>query len=159
MEKIIDKLIEEITLLNQTDSANGGIADVLPLNAIYFGDPGIIPASLYPCVTVSPDFTSPDGGTTGYDNTNHRIEISVLIDARQYFDSTVDEAQGDRLIVQAITAINRWFQTRRNRTLDGTVQKLSIEATQYRKRERGQVFAREAGTTFVVRKTYARVID
>lgn len=159
MEEVVDKIIEEIASLNDLAQSEGGLADLLPLKAVYFGDPGVIPASLYPCITVGPQTDAPNGGSTGYDTRDLRIELQVLIDARQYFDSDADEALGDRMLVQATFAVTRWFQRRSKRTLDGTVQNLTVGDTDYRAQMRGNVVSKSSRTTLTVRKTYARVLD
>lgn len=159
MEEVVDRLIEEVSALNDIPSAQGGLADLLPLKAVYFGDPGVIPASLYPCVTIGPQMDAPTGGSTGYDTRDLRIELQVLIDARQYFDSNADEALGDRMLVQATFALTRWFQRRTKRTLDGTVQNLAVGDTDYRVQERGNVVSKSSRTLLIARKTYARVLD
>jgi len=156
---VIDKIVQELGAMAEADSSEGGIADVLPLRAIYFGDPGIIPASLYPCAVVEPDDSDPSGGNTAADRRDLVVEVSLLIDARDYFDSTVDEANGDRLLVQSVARLERWFSTRRNRTLDGSVQNCAVGRIKFRKRERGGVFAKEVGATLHIRKTYPRVLD
>lgn len=159
MEQVIDKVIAELGTMVVTPASGGGIEDILPLKAIYFGDPGIIPASLYPCAVVEPDDSDPQGGTTAADKRDLVVEVSLLIDARDYFDSAVDEAGGDRLLVQSVAKLERWFSTRRNRTLDGTVHNCAVGRIRYRKRERGVVFAKEAGTTLHIRKSYPRTLD
>lgn len=159
MEDVIDKIIEEVGQVNLLDEADGGIADILPLQAIYFGDPGIIPASLYPCVTVSPDLDDPEGETTGYDKRALRVHVSLHIDARQYFDASADEAMGDRMLVKATFALTRWFRRRSKRTLDGLVIDTAVQDTAYRQLQRGNIPAKSSRTTLVVRKTYARNFD
>lgn len=159
MESVIDKIIEEVAIVNSLEQSEGGISDLLDLQAIYFGDPGIIPASLYPCVTVSPDLDDPEGETTGYDKRALRIHLSLHIDARQYFDANADEAMGDRMLVQATFALTRWFRRRSKRTLDGLVIDTSVQDTTYRQLQRGNIPAKSSRTTLVVQKTYARNFD
>jgi hypothetical protein len=159
METVVDKIRDEVAVLNDLPVAEGGLADLLPIKAVYFGDPGIIPASLYPCITVGPDRDTEQGGSTGMDNRDLYIELQVLIDARQYFETNADEAMGDRMLVQATSVLTRWFQRRSKRTLDGTVQNLAVGDTDYRVQERGNVISKSSRTTLIVRKTYARVLD
>lgn len=156
MEALIDKLIEEIGTAFTTPESDGGLADILEIRAIYFGDPGVIPASLYPCVTVEPDWSGPLTGTTGYDTRELRVNVSVNIDAREWFDSTADEAMGDRMLVKAIESLHRWFQTTTHRTLDGTVRNVEVTEIEFQARDRQTVIAKTARMTLVITKNYSR---
>ena len=159
MEALIDKLIGEIQSASEATQAEGGFADLLPIASIYFGDPGVIPASLYPCITVEPDWSGPLAGTTGYDTRELRVIMSVHIDAREWFDSNSDEAMGDRILVQVVEILHRWFQTRANRTLDGTVRNVEVTEIEFLARDRQTVIAKTARMTLVVTKNYSRVLD
>jgi hypothetical protein len=159
MEALIDKLSEEVLAWSQTPTAEGGIADDLDIQAIYFGDPGVIPVSLYPCVTVEPEVDDPLSETTGYDTRELRVVISIHIDARNYFDSGVDEAMGDRLLVRATNSLRRWFSRRSRRTMDGHWRALAVQETEYRARARADVVAKTARTTLIVTKNYQRILD
>jgi len=159
LETVADKIIQELKDLNEKPSAEGGIADVLPLTAVYFGDPGLIPASLYPAVTVEPASDDSEGETTGYDKRDLRLNLSIHIDARQYFDANADEAIGDRMLVQVTSLVLANFRRRSKRTLDGTVTNITVGPTQYRTQQRGNVISKSSRTTLIVRKNYARTLD
>lgn len=159
MEAIIDAVIEEITAMTELPSSEGGISDVLELRAIYFGDPGVIPVSLYPCATVEPDDTVPEAKTTGYDTLVNRVVVSFHIDARNYFDSSVDEAMGDRLLVKTASLFRAWFAKTSVRTKEGSWRSVEVEDTQYRARNRETTVAKSARTTLTVHKNYQRVLD
>lgn len=161
MEDLIDKIIAEITSLSEKTAAEGGIADYLELRAVYFGDPGIIPQSLYPCCTVEAVDDDPDSETTSADRRDHRIVVSLHIDARNYFDSGVDEATGDRMLVQATSVIRDWFRRRSKRTLDGMtgVHDLSVGNVAYRVQNREPVITKTSRISLGISRSYARVLD
>lgn len=161
MEEVIDKLISEVHVLSETSLSEGGFAEVLPLKAVFFGDPGMIPASLYPCATVEAVLDRSAEETTGADRRDLDIAIGLHIDAREYFDKEVDEASGDRALVEATHALVRWFRRRSKRTLDSQegVINVQVEDTQYRAYARGQVITKSSRTTLRIHKAYARVLD
>jgi hypothetical protein len=160
MEKVTDKIISEVQALSEMSLEDGGFAESLPLKAVYFGDPGLIPQSLYPCATVEPLVTDPEHQTTGADFDELSVVITLHIDARDYFDHNADEAIGDRALVVASGALRRWFRRRSKRTLDGDVTSLEVRGTAYpRPMVRGSVITKSSRTTLVVEKGYARVLD
>ena len=160
MEQVIDRVIVEVKALTELPASEGGIADILPLKAVYFGDPGIMPVSLYPnvCVGPSDDDDSEGGETTGSDQRTLSIDIILNLDARDYFDTDEEEASGDRALVQAASAIGRWFRRRDKRQLDGLagVRDVTVAGTQYRPMQRGQVITKSSRTTLHVTKNYLR---
>lgn len=157
MEAIIDGVIAEIQTLTELPSSEGGLSDVLELKAIYFGDPGVIPVSLYPCATVEPDDTVPESKTTGYDTLVNRVVVSFHIDARNYFDTGADEAMGDRMLVKAASLLRLWFAKTSVRTKEGSWRSVEVEDTAYRARNRETTVAKSARTTLTVHKNYVRV--
>ena len=159
MEAVIDKLISELTTFKDTTEADGGCSDVLSIEAIYFGDPGLIPAELYPCFTVEPNLDRPRTGTTGYDVRDLQVTISVLIDSRIYFDSDVTEAEGDRKLVKTMFSLQRWLRRTANRKLDGLegVREVTVQQTDYMGQVRGSVVAKTASITVEVNKQYPKV--
>lgn len=161
MEDVVDRLVEEVKALAETPAAEGGFAEALPLKAVYFGDPGIIPASLYPCATVDPVMDSEEDETTGADRRELMVEIGLHIDARDYFERDADEASGDRALVQATFALGRWFRRRSKRSLDGLTGVINVRVgdAQYRASARGSVITKSSKTTLRIRKGYARVLD
>lgn len=158
MEEIIDKLIAEVGLWSQADVADGGIADFITINSVYFGDPGILPVYSYPAVTVQAAQDQPESETTGYENFDHSLIISILIDAREFFDASVEEATGDRQLVKAASSLRRWLRRDSNRTLDSLsgVRQLKVETTDYVPEVRGEVITKSAQLTLVVNKQYQR---
>ena len=159
MEIVTDKIITELKYLADTTADASGISDIIPVQAVFFGDPGIIQQSLYPCITVQPESEEPAGETTGYTKRRLTISVSLLIDARDYWDASVDEAIGDRALVQASYNIAQWFMRPAKRQLDqlqGVVD-VAVEDTVYRQQDRGSVAAKLSRTTLVVTKHYAKV--
>jgi hypothetical protein len=158
MEAVIDKVVAELTTFKDTPEAEGGCADILDIQAVYFGDPGVIPADYYPCFTVEPVRDVPTGETTGAEVRDLEVNISVLIDARDYFDSTVDEADGDRHLVKTMHAVRRWLRRTANRQLDGMpgVREVRVASTEYMGQVRGSVIAKTAQVKLLVNKQYAK---
>lgn len=162
MESIIDKLISDIAQMAETPEADGGFQESLPLKAVYFGDPGVIPGSLYPCATVEAVTNESDSESTGFDKRDLVVAITLHIDAREFFDSAADEATGDRALVSASFQVEKWFRRRTKRTLDGLegVNNVSVQGTSYQRPQyRGPVITKSSRTTLLVRKSYARVLD
>jgi hypothetical protein len=161
MEDIIDKIIAEIEWLSGNTVEDGGFGEEFELKAVYFGDPGIIPQSLYPCAVVVPDVTDPTSQSTGWDQRTIDIDIGLLLDAREYFDASVDEANGDRMLVRASEVLAAHFQRRSKVTLDNMngVVRLAVGATTYRVQERGGVIAKASRTVLTVQRNSLRVLD
>ena len=118
MEHIIDRLIEEIKKLTSLTRTDGGLADVIEVKSVYFGDPGVVPQSLMPCVMVEPVAESPNGETTSYDKRTIDVSILLMIDAREYFEVDASEAMGDRKLVQSAEIVSRYFRAQDKRQLD-----------------------------------------
>ena len=156
-ENIIDALIEEIKECAQVLEADGGFADVLELKVVYFGDPGIIPQSLYPAATVDLRTDQYDGESTGTDKHSFPVAVSLHIDAREYFEKDADEATGDRALVRATFNLSRWFKRRDKRTLGGKVLDIKVEDSQYSPDVRGNVVVKTSQTILVVYKNYLKV--
>jgi hypothetical protein len=159
MEQVIDKLRAELTTFSETLAEDGGCADILNIQAVYFGDPGLIPSILYPCFTVEPTRDDPESETTGYDVRSLQASITVLIDARDYFDATVDEADGDRRLVQTMQRLQRWLRTVANRHLDDQegVREVRITRVEYTGQVRGEVISKTAQVFVEVDKQYPKV--
>lgn len=157
MEIVVDKVISELTLLSETSSSDGGIADILKVESVYFGDPGIIPVWLYPAILVQPIRDAPVSETTGYEIRNLEVLISLIIDSREFFEKDAEEAKGDRKLTQAAGAMRQWLRRVANRRLDGeagSVREVAVDATNYMVEVRGQVIAKSAQLTLTVNKQY-----
>lgn len=159
MEETIDKVIEEVKTFVETPYAEGGISDIMPVQSVYFGDPGYIPVTLFPSITVEPVDDMPSGGSTGWDERELQIAVSFNIDARLYYDSTEEEASGDRMLVRAAFLLRRWLERRSNRTLDGLVSNVDVQETEFLRFLRGEIVTKTARTMLVATKRYARTLD
>lgn len=154
MEDVVDAIVAELELFKDTTSASGGCSDIMTIEAVYWGDPGIIPVNSYPCFTVQPVQDLPDIETTGYEVRDLQILITLLIDSREYWDATVLEVTGDRKLVQVMEKVRNWFRTDHNRSLSGLVgtREVKASATDYMVQVRGSVLAKSAQVTLTVNK-------
>ena len=64
------------------------------IKSFFIGDPWIFPESLMPALMISPIQTESDILDNQRDSHIHSIDISLVIDARQYFDATPDRMVG-----------------------------------------------------------------
>lgn len=156
MEETIDALVEVVTAWTQATAENGGILDVLTVNSVYWGDPGQLPQYNYPSVYVQPTRDEPDIETTGYEVVNLSILVGIMIDAREFFDASVEEATGDRDLTRAAASLRRWLRRETNRTLAGTVREIKVITTDYMPEVRGEVIVKSAQLSLVVNKQYQR---
>lgn len=160
MEAVTDKIIAELKAFSETDSDSGGISDILSVESIYFGDPGIIPVWLFPTIFVQPTRDAPVGETTGYEIRDLELLISLEIDAREFFDKDVEEAKGDRQLTQAASLMRKWLRRTANRRLDGeagNVREVSVDSISYLPVARGSaVITKSAQLTVAVNKQYPK---
>ncbi len=156
MEEIVDRLIEEIKTLTSLTRADGGLADVLEVKSVYFGDPGIIPQSLMPCVMVEPIAESPNGETTSYDKRFMEINILLMLDAREYFEVDAEEAMGDRKLVQSAALVSRYFRSQDKRQLGGLVNDIMVNDTTYDIQDRGNAIVKTARVNLQIMKAFTR---
>jgi hypothetical protein len=158
VESVVDAIVAELELLKATPSAGGGCSDIMTIEAVYWGDPGIIPVNSYPCFTVQPVQDLPDIETTGYEVRDLQVLITLLIDSRAYWDATVLEATGDRQLVQVMEKVRNWFRTDHNRSLSGLAgtREVRASATDYMVQVRGSVLAKSAQVTLTANKQRMR---
>ena len=158
MEQVTDKIVSELTAFKNADQADGGCADILTIEAVYFGDPGVIPVNSYPCFTVQPEQDVPVSETTGYEIRDLRLLVTLLIDAREFFDADALEATGDRQMVQTMGLLRAWLRRTANRRLDGLdgVREVRIESTDYLVQVRDSVVAKSAQINMTVNRQYRR---
>ena len=158
MEAVIDKILAEVTTFKDTPSAEGGCSDILPIEVVWFGDPGIVMSELYPCVFVEPISDVPESETTGYEVRDLEISVTILIDIREEFDATVDEADGTRKLVQTAERLRSWLRRVGNRQLDGLqgVREVRVTSTDYMGQVRGSVVAKTAQITLLVNKQFPK---
>jgi len=158
MEDVVNSIVTELELFKDTASAAGGCSDILTIEAVYWGDPGVIPVNSYPCFTVQPVRDLPDIETTGYEVRDLEVLVTLLIDSRAFWDATVLEATGDRVMVQVMEKVRNWFRTDHNRSLSGLggTREVRASATDYMVQVRGSVIAKSAQVTLTVNKQRQR---
>jgi hypothetical protein len=158
MESVVDAVVSELETFIATTSAYGGCSDILTIEAVYWGDPGIIPVNSYPSFTVQPIRDAPDIETTGYEVRDLEVLVTLLIDSRAFWDATVLEATGDRQLVKVMEKVRNWFRRDHNRSLSGLVgvRELKASATDYMVQVRGSVLAKSAQVTLTVNKQRQR---
>jgi hypothetical protein len=158
VEDIVDAIVAELELLKDATFADGGCSDILTIEAVYWGDPGIIPVNAYPCFTVQPVRDLPDIETTGYEVVNFEVLITLLIDSREFWNASVLEATGDRQMVKVMKNVRNWFRTDHNRSLRGQdgVREVKASGTDYMVQRRDSVVAKSAQVTLTVNKQRER---
>lgn len=158
MEDVVDTIVDELEVFRVTNAADGGCADIMTIEAVYWGDPFIIPVNSYPAFTVQPVRDLPDIETTGYEVRDLEVLVTLLIDSRSYWDASVLEATGDRQLVQVMEKVRNWFRTDTNRSLGGLLGTREVRAssTDYMVQVRGSVIAKSAQVTLTVNKQRQR---
>jgi len=161
LEEVIDKIISDLGEMALLEYDDGGFLEDLPLVTIFFGDPGLIPVSDFPCAYVEPILDDPEQRTTGTDRRSFTIDVSLLIDVRDHDTDEDDESFGSRALVRASYQLRKWYEKRSNLTLEGLagVNDVSVRETRFVRAKRGTIWAKEAVTTLVIRKTSNRVLD
>ena len=74
------------------------------VKGFYIGDPWIIPESLMPAIMISPDRTETNILDNQRDTHNHYVDVSLIIDARQFFDATPDKMVGTVFLMDTMEA-------------------------------------------------------
>lgn len=160
IEEVIDWVVADLTEFASADSADGGIADIVGDDIVVFwGDPGIIAVTNYPCFTVAPERGIPSGGTTASEHRDLTVLITFLIDGREFFDAaSPEEATGDRTLVKVADALEARYVSKAKTLLDGMtgVRNAQVSGTQYTPQPRGSVFAKSAELTLSVNKSRPR---
>jgi hypothetical protein len=161
MEQVLDKLIAEMEHLRQTLSEDGGIADIVDVTAeTKFDDPGLVTIDEYPYLFVSPISEAPNFetlGRVGYDVRTLTVLVGLVLNASDYFDPSVSETPGTRVLVQAMSKIRAHLRRLAKRNLDftaGQVRNVVVQSTNYVPDLRGDAFVRMAVTTLVLDKQY-----
>ena len=72
------------------------------VKAFYVGDPWIIPSSLLPCIMLNPIKTETNILDNQRDSHIHHIEVSLIVDARQYFDATPEKMVGTEFLMETM---------------------------------------------------------
>lgn len=86
------------------------------IKSFYIGDPILIPDSAFPCISISPNSSAITVADNQRDSRTHKIDIAVVVDARQYFGSTANEMVGTTFLMEIMSKENT----------DGTISDTSI---------------------------------
>lgn len=86
------------------------------IKSFYVGDPWIIPESFMPTLMISPNRTETNVIDNQRDSHNHFIDISLVIDARQYFSATPEKMVGTIFLMD----------TMEGEAADGSIENASI---------------------------------
>jgi len=86
------------------------------IKSFYVGDPWIIPESFMPALMISPNRTESNVIDNQRDSHNHFIDISLVIDARQYFSATPEKMVGTVFLMD----------TMEGEAADGSIESASI---------------------------------
>ena len=86
------------------------------IKSFYVGDPILIPDSAMPCIAIAPDNSNITVADNQRDNRAHRIQISLIADARKYFNATPDQMVGSAFLME----------TKSKESADGTIDSNSI---------------------------------
>jgi hypothetical protein len=158
MEDVVDAIVSSLETFKDTEAVDGGCSDILTIEAVYWGDPGIIPVNSYPALLVQPVRDLPDVETTGYEVRDLEILVTLVVDSRAYWDASVLEANADRKMVQVMEKVRNWFRRDSTRSLNGLpgVREVVASATDYMVQVRGSVIAKSAQVTLTVNKQRGR---
>jgi hypothetical protein len=72
----------------------------------YIGDPVLIPESLMPCITISPNRTETDFADSGRDKHSHVIDIALIINAKTYFNAAPEKMVGSEFLMEIMSLEN-----------------------------------------------------
>ena len=76
------------------------------IKSFYVGDPILIPDSALPCISISPNSTSTDIADNQRDIHTHKIDISLIVDARQFFGKMPNEMVGTSYLMETMSKEN-----------------------------------------------------
>lgn len=161
MEQVIDALVAELDILADLDFDEGGFADQIALaGGVWWGDPGILAVHQYPAAFVVPVRTTDAQGTNAQTWRNHEVQIMVLADPRNLFDTTeVVESTAMRELVRAGSVIERRLETI-NLAMPGGLSEgsrsITLTETSYPPQERGGLLLASVIVSVTVQKAYAR---
>jgi hypothetical protein len=73
------------------------------IKSFYVGDPILIPDSAMPCIAICPVSSNITIADNARDVRVHKIQISLIIDARKYFNSTPNEMVGTTFLMETMS--------------------------------------------------------
>ena len=71
-------------------------------NAFYIGDPWMIPSSMLPCIMINPVRTESNVIDNQRDSHVHTVQVSLIIDAKQYFNATPETMVGTQFLMETM---------------------------------------------------------
>lgn len=74
------------------------------IKSFYTGDPFIFPASTLPAIILNPDHTDTNILDNQRDSHTHFITVSIIIDAREYFNATPETMVGTEFLMDTMEA-------------------------------------------------------
>lgn len=161
MEEVLDAIIAQLNILKDLDYDEGGFRDEIPLEAVWFDDPRILPAESYPFIYVAPGTSRKTGEDTGSITRTLTIQIGLLVDPRQFYDELeVTEISASREMLRTIDSIERHFERKTLRLPNGLAENtkmLEVGETAYTQQLRGDIYGRSALITLNVDKKYPRL--
>jgi hypothetical protein len=163
MEQVIDAVIEQLNQMRVLDRSDGGFADAVELSdAVWWGDPKILPEQAYPFMFVEPVTTVKTSENTGYITRHETVRVGLLVDPRDFFNqaSAQDtETPETREMVQTMDAIERWFEKTTLRLPNGITlgsKGLEVGTTSYDTQLRGDYFSSTAMLMLEIDVRYPR---
>ena len=153
MEEVIDKLQIDIQELANTPFSVGGFSDEISLNSpVYWGELPLAGVEAFPAIEIVPILSEPAGGTTTEVWRDLTIRVTLLFDAREFYDTTeTSEATATRECVRTMESIERYLEKTSKVHLDGLVRKAEVGATEYAPQlPRGTVNVSSASATVEV---------
>lgn len=156
METLMDKVVAELKEFRDADSSAGGIADIVTVEAVFWGDPVVVSVANYPCFVVEPVSGPANAGGTigrsGLDFNEMSVMVSYLIDYREFFEADPEETSGTRNLVKVGDALHAWMRKSANLLLDDMpgVRSVAVSGVQYIPQPRDMVFAKSAVLTLTV---------
>jgi hypothetical protein len=155
MIDVIDAVIKVIDDLRETDAFKA-IMDMD--TSVKLDDPGLVLATEYPYIYVSPIGEAERKetiGRAGYEVKDLAIEVCIVIDQSEYYDADNDEVSGTRELLQAASMVRDELKSFSNRGLGGLARGVKIPSIQYEPQMRGDAFVRMAKLSLIVERQYA----
>lgn len=161
MEEVLDAIIAQLNIIKDRVYAEGGFRDEIPIEAVWFDDPRILPAESYPFIYVAPGTSRKTGEQTGFIDRTLTIQIGLLVDPREFYDAEeVTETTASREMLRTVDAIERHFERKTLRLPDGladNTKNVEVGETVYTQQLRGDLYGRSALITLNVDKRYPRL--
>ena len=162
LPEIIDAVVAELQTLADTDYENGGFKDQIQLpQAIWWGNPGILPDHQYPYIYVEPVISDKESETTGTITRRYNVRIVLLVDPRPLFDETeITETTASREMVRTTENIERHFERTRIRKPNGLApgtKKVDVRQSEFAEQIRGTYYSLGASTLLEIDATRPRL--